>query len=65
MDTNTQVLQLRFVEGPSESSDSVLPIDAQADHDVRRSEDNILQWMAYLPKDCIKTMIAMGWDVST
>jgi hypothetical protein len=32
---------------------------------VTRSEGNILQWMSYLPEDCIKTMIAMGWDVST
>jgi hypothetical protein len=65
MDTNTQVLQRCLVEGPSDSSDAVLPIDAQADDYVRRSEGNILQWMSYLPEDCIKTMIAMGWDVST
>ena len=65
METNTQVLQRFFFEGSSESSDAVLSIDAQADDDIRRSEDNILQWMAYLPEDCIKTMIAMGWDVST
>jgi hypothetical protein len=33
--------------------------------DVARSENNILQWMSYLPEDCIRTMIAMGWDVTT
>ena len=65
METNTQVLQRFFFEGSSESSDAVLSIDAQADDDIRRSEDNILQWMAYLPEDCIRTMIVMGWDVST
>ena len=65
MDTNTQVLQRCFVKGSLESSDAVLPIDAGADDEVRRSEDNILQWMSYLPEDCIKTMIAMRWDVST
>jgi hypothetical protein len=65
MDTNTQVLQRCLVEGPSESLDAVLPIEAWADDDVRRSEANILQWMAYLPEDCIRTMIAMGWDIST
>ena len=65
MDTNTQVSQRCFLEGPSESSDAVLPIDGRADDEVRRSEDNILQWMSYLPEDCIRTMIAMGWDVST
>jgi hypothetical protein len=65
MDTNTQVLQRSFVEGPSESLDAILPIDAWADDDIRRSEANILQWMAYLPEDCIRMMIAMGWDIST
>lgn len=65
MDTNTQVLQRCFVEGSLESSDAVLPIDVRVDDAVGRSEANILQWMAYLPEDCIKTMIAMGWDLST
>ena len=65
MDANTQVLQRYFPEGSSESSDAVLSIDARSDDEVRRSEDNILQWMAYLPEDCIRTMITMGWDVST
>jgi hypothetical protein len=65
MDTNTQVLQLSFVEGSLESSYSVLPIDVPVEDDVAHSEANILQWMSYLPEDCIKTMIAMGWDLST
>jgi hypothetical protein len=65
MQTNTQVLERCFVEGSSESSEAVLAIDARADDDIRRSEDNILQWMSYLPEDCIRTMITMGWDVST
>jgi hypothetical protein len=65
MDTNTQVLQRCLFEGSSESSDAILPIDARADDDVRRSEENILQWMSYLPEDCIRTMIVLGWDVST
>ena len=64
MDTNTQVLQRCFVEGSLEL-DAVLPIDARINDDIRRSEDNIVQWMAYLPEDCIQMMIAMGWDVST
>jgi hypothetical protein len=65
MDTNTQVLQQFFIEASSESADAVLPIDARAKDDIRRSEDNILHWMSYLPEDCIKTMIAMEWDLST
>ena len=65
MDTNTQVLQRFFFEDSAESSEAVLPVNAQANDDIRRSEDNILQWMSYLPEDCIRTMIAMGWDLST
>ena len=65
MDTNTQVLERCFGKGSSEAPDAVLVISARADDDVERSESNILQWMSYLPEDCIKTMIAMGWDIST
>jgi hypothetical protein len=64
MDTNTQVLERCFGKGLSESSDALLAISARVD-DVERSERNILQWMSYLPEDCIKTVIAMGWDIST
>jgi hypothetical protein len=32
---------------------------------LRRSQANILRWMEYLPEDCIKKMIEMGWDFST
>jgi hypothetical protein len=65
MDTTAQVLQRFVFEGSSDSSDAVSPSEARADDDIRRSEDNILQWMTYLPEDCIRMMIAMGWDVST
>jgi hypothetical protein len=30
-----------------------------------RSAKNILLWESYLPSDCVKTMIYMGWDRST
>jgi hypothetical protein len=30
-----------------------------------RAAQNILQWTSYLPPDCIKSMIAMGWDRTT
>ena len=65
MDTNTQVLQECFIGEPSESLDTASSIDARAADEIRRSENNILMWMSYLPEDCIRTMIAMGWDVST
>jgi hypothetical protein len=64
MDTYTQAPQRVFVdllEGLSATSST----DAQSDADVARSEKNLLQWMAYLPEDCIRTMIQMGWDVTT
>jgi hypothetical protein len=64
MDTYTQAPPRVFVdllEGLSTTS----PMDAQSDADVARSEMNLLQWMAYLPEDCIRTMIQMGWDVTT
>lgn len=64
MDTYPQVPQRLFidlVEFPSATSS----MDSQNDADVTRSEENILRWMDYLPEDCIKTMIRMGWDVTT
>ncbi len=33
--------------------------------DIEHSESNIRQWMAYLPEDCIQTMVLMGWDITT
>jgi hypothetical protein len=66
MDTYTQVLRRVFVEFPEEVSDSASSADVETnDVDVARSEKNVLQWTAYLPEDCIRTMIQMGWDVTT
>ena len=64
METDAQSPLLFFVETPMEQSDSAAPIDIN-NADVARSESNILRWMSYLPEDCIRTMIQMGWDVST
>ena len=33
--------------------------------DAKRSVKNILEWNSYLPADCVKTMVRMGWDYST
>jgi hypothetical protein len=66
MDTYTQVLRRVFVEFPQEIPDSVSSADVGTnDFDVVHSEKNVLQWKAYLPEDCIRTMIQMGWDVTT
>ncbi len=41
-------------------------IGARADAaDSARSERNILQWASYLPRNCVETMIRMGWDKTT
>lgn len=30
-----------------------------------RSAANISNWSSYLPPDCVRSMVRMGWDVST
>ena len=32
---------------------------------VRHSAKNILEWNSYLPADCVRTMVKMGWDYTT
>jgi hypothetical protein len=57
-----------FIEFPMRPSGTALPKGVRmndADADRARSESNILQWVSYLPEDCIKKMIEMGWDVTT
>jgi hypothetical protein len=63
---NTLVLQPDFVNLFAEPSDAAAPAEARVnDADIARSEDNILRWMSYLPEDCIRSMIQMGWDLTT
>jgi hypothetical protein len=64
MDTNA--LLKNFVEIPWEPSDAAVSIDVRANEaDAARSDQNMVQWMSYLPEDCVRSMIAMGWDVTT
>jgi hypothetical protein len=64
METGTLVQH--FVEPLGEPSEAATPVEVRViQDDVARSEENILQWMSYLPEDCIRTMIDMGWDVTT
>jgi hypothetical protein len=66
METYSKVPQRVFAELFGEPSDVAEPVEAWVnDAEVAHSEENILQWMSYLPEDCIRTMIAMGWDVTT
>jgi hypothetical protein len=63
METNTQSRAV-LVESPAASSDSADAWVADAAQ-IARSENNILQWMEYLPEECIARMIEMGWDITT
>ena len=68
MQTNTRLPQAAFLELPADPSEVATPASVplnDADAARARSEENILQWMAYLPEDCVRTMIDMGWDVTT
>jgi hypothetical protein len=64
MDTYTALPQRVFIDLLEDTS-ATTSMDALNDADVARSERNILRWMAYLPEDCIKKMIQMGWDMTT
>jgi hypothetical protein len=35
------------------------------DSERAHCEANVRLWKSYLPADCVYTMIAMGWDLST
>jgi len=65
MDTHTLIQQQDFIMLPGEPSDAAA-LDVRLNGaDVVRSEENILQWVSYLPEDCVRTMIEMGWDITT
>ena len=67
MDVNAQGRESIFDEPrmqPSQVGRAMNPLFADA-ATVRRSEDNILKWMTYLPEDCINRMIEMEWDITT
>jgi hypothetical protein len=60
-------MNIQTQQEPAETSaDSVVsPSDSPIVGSVSRAAQNVREWTAYLPKDCVDTMIAMGWDVST
>jgi hypothetical protein len=33
--------------------------------DAKRSVKNILDWNSFLPAECVKAMVRMGWDYTT
>ena len=66
MDTQAQIPQRPLIYMQSASLAVAARADArQAAADIAHSEKNIMQWMTYLPEDCIRTMVLMGWDITT
>ena len=66
MNMDEQMQQDAGAELLLEPSNIAARIDAPANAaESARSEKNILQWVAYLPRTCVKTMIRMGWDKTT
>ena len=66
MEDDSQAQQRVSAEVPTEPPEASAPVESQVSNaDAARSEENILQWMAYLPEDCVRTMIDMGWDITT
>jgi hypothetical protein len=66
MRTEKQVSQQVFAEMSAEVSEPAAAVESVlSPADIAHSEENILMWMQYLPTDCVKTMIRMGWDITT
>jgi hypothetical protein len=66
MGSEAQAQRLPFIEMPKECLEIAQPaIKYESTADIAHSEENILRWMAYLPEDCIRTMVLMGWDITT
>jgi hypothetical protein len=66
METDTQFQPQVYMGLAGELWDASAPAGVGVGNaDMVRSEENILRWMAYLPQDCVETMIRMGWDVTT
>jgi hypothetical protein len=56
---------VRHYRRPIHNHDRVLihvPLRAA---DAKRSVQNILEWNGYLPANCVRTMVRMGWDYTT
>jgi len=63
METKAPAQRPPFIAVQSESL--ALNSRAESAADIQHSKENILQWMSYLPDDCIRTMVLMGWDITT
>jgi hypothetical protein len=60
--------QQKSSEAPHRDAAGVLTPQATAplvEGDAARWANNIFIWSSYLPHDCVKSMIQMGWHHST
>jgi len=64
METQARTEWQPFIEIPQECLASAA-IQCESAADIAHSEENILRWIEYLPEDCIRTMVLMGWDITT
>jgi hypothetical protein len=67
MNAATHALRIDVDQVPDDSLGSRPLRRSARDHEpyTTRSIRNITLWRAYLPEDCVKAMIKMGWDRST
>ena len=65
MKTHSPAQQRISAEPASKPPDTTIPEVRTNGADVARSKENILRWTSYLPDDCVRTMIEMGWDNTT
>ena len=66
MNTDGSLLRDVYEQLQDDPSGTITPIGWDPDEDdATRSRKNILQWRSFLPKDCVDTMIRMGWDFTT
>ena len=62
VDSAARLNETRHLHRRRERQRSRIPLRAA---DARRSVKNILDWNSYLPVDCVRTMVKMGWDYKT
>ena len=71
MEPDSPAQQRASVELPTESPGTTIPGVCAGDEartneaNAARSRENIVRWRSYLPDDCVRTMIDMGWDITT
>jgi hypothetical protein len=56
-------LLLRLLEEPADSA--ALRCHAHIHGATARAVDTIVDWMSYLPRNCVKSMVRDGWHWST